>query len=86
MERLMVSPSPAATIEDGGLPSGWKEDALVHWDRRQGGTTGRCRRKVAALDVVARARGAEMLGVDDYLRKPFAMDRLLDSVERLLST
>ena len=27
---------------------------------------------------------AEMLGVDDYLRKPFAMDRLLDSVQRLL--
>jgi DNA-binding response OmpR family regulator len=28
---------------------------------------------------------AEMLGVDDYLRKPFAMDRLLESVARLLS-
>ena len=28
---------------------------------------------------------AEMLGVDDYIRKPFAMDRLLDSVNRLLS-
>jgi DNA-binding response OmpR family regulator len=27
---------------------------------------------------------AEMLGVDDYLRKPFAMDRLMDSVDRLL--
>jgi len=27
---------------------------------------------------------AEMLGVDDYIRKPFAMDRLLDSVKRLL--
>lgn len=27
---------------------------------------------------------AEMLGVDDYIRKPFAMDRLVDSVERLL--
>ncbi len=27
---------------------------------------------------------AEMLGVDDYIRKPFAMDRLLDSVQRLL--
>lgn len=27
---------------------------------------------------------AEMLGVDDYIRKPFAMDRLLDSVTRLL--
>ncbi len=28
---------------------------------------------------------AEMLGVDDYIRKPFAMDRLLDSVDRLLA-
>tara|TARA_B100000809_G_scaffold10633_1_gene10021 strand:+ start:384 stop:794 length:411 start_codon:yes stop_codon:yes gene_type:complete len=28
---------------------------------------------------------AEMLGVDDYIRKPFAMARLLDSVDRLLS-
>ena len=28
---------------------------------------------------------AEMLGVDDYIRKPFAMDRLIDSVERLLA-
>jgi DNA-binding response OmpR family regulator len=27
---------------------------------------------------------AEMLGVDDYIRKPFAMDRLIDTVERLL--
>jgi len=27
---------------------------------------------------------AEMLGVDDYIRKPFAMDRLLDAVDRLL--
>ena len=28
---------------------------------------------------------AEMLGVDDYIRKPFAMDRLIESVEKLLS-
>src|SRR5437764_15032656 len=28
---------------------------------------------------------AEMLGVDDYLRKPFAMDKLVDAVQRLLS-
>jgi DNA-binding response OmpR family regulator len=27
---------------------------------------------------------AEMLGVDDYIRKPFAMDRLMDSVTKLL--
>jgi DNA-binding response OmpR family regulator len=27
---------------------------------------------------------AEMLGVDDYIRKPFAMDRLMESVHRLL--
>ncbi|MSQ94701.1 MAG: response regulator [Gemmataceae bacterium] len=26
---------------------------------------------------------AEMLGVDDYLRKPFAMDRFLESVQRI---
>lgn len=28
---------------------------------------------------------AELLGVDDYIRKPFAMDKLLDSVDRLLT-
>lgn len=28
---------------------------------------------------------AEMLGVDDYIRKPFGMDRLVDSVVRLLA-
>ncbi|MCO6046552.1 response regulator [Aeoliella sp. ICT_H6.2] len=28
---------------------------------------------------------AEMLGVDDYIRKPFPMDRLMASVDRLLS-
>jgi DNA-binding response OmpR family regulator len=29
---------------------------------------------------------AEMLEVDDYIRKPFAMDRLLGSVDKLFST
>lgn len=28
---------------------------------------------------------AEMLGVEDYLRKPFGMDRLLESVQKLLA-
>ena len=28
---------------------------------------------------------AEMLGVDDYILKPFAMDRLIESVARLLN-
>jgi len=28
---------------------------------------------------------AEMLGVDEYLRKPFGMDRLIESVARLLA-
>jgi len=27
---------------------------------------------------------AEMLGVDDYIRKPFAMDRLIEAVSRLI--
>lgn len=29
---------------------------------------------------------ADMLGVDEYIRKPFPMDRLLESVKRLLAT
>jgi DNA-binding response OmpR family regulator len=29
---------------------------------------------------------AEMLGVDDYIRKPFPMDRLIESVGRLLTS
>lgn len=29
---------------------------------------------------------AEMLGVDDYLRKPFAMDVLLEAIERILGS
>jgi DNA-binding response OmpR family regulator len=28
---------------------------------------------------------AEMLGVHDYLRKPFSIDKLMDSVERALA-
>ena len=28
---------------------------------------------------------AEMLGVDDYIRKPFPMDRLMESVNRLMA-
>jgi DNA-binding response OmpR family regulator len=28
---------------------------------------------------------ADMLGVDDYIRKPFTMDRLIESVKRLLA-
>ena len=28
---------------------------------------------------------AEMLGVDDYIRKPFAIDRLISSVDQLLA-
>ena len=27
---------------------------------------------------------AEMLGVNDYIRKPFSMDRLIDAVNRLI--
>jgi len=29
---------------------------------------------------------AEMLGVDEYLRKPFAMDVLLEAIERIIGT
>jgi DNA-binding response OmpR family regulator len=29
---------------------------------------------------------AQQLGVDDYIRKPFAMERLIESVEKLIGT
>jgi DNA-binding response OmpR family regulator len=29
---------------------------------------------------------AELLGVSDYIRKPFAMDRLLEAVHKLLGS
>jgi DNA-binding response OmpR family regulator len=38
---------------------------------------------ITANEGVRHQAHAEMLGVDDYLRKPFAMDQLLASVERL---
>ena len=37
-----------------------------------------------ALDGEMLTDFAEMLGVDDYIRKPFPMDRLIDSVQRLI--
>jgi DNA-binding response OmpR family regulator len=38
---------------------------------------------ITANEGVRQQAYAETLGVDDYLRKPFALERLLDSVQRL---
>jgi DNA-binding response OmpR family regulator len=38
---------------------------------------------ITANEGVRHQAYAETLGVDDYLRKPFALERLLDSVQRL---
>ena len=38
---------------------------------------------ITANDGARHRAYAEMLGVDDYLRKPFAMDKLMESVQRL---
>ncbi len=40
---------------------------------------------ITANEGVRHKAYAEMLGVDDYIRKPFPMDKLLGSVERLLA-
>ena len=40
---------------------------------------------VTANEVNRHRAYAEMLGVDDYIRKPFAMERLLESVQKLLA-
>jgi DNA-binding response OmpR family regulator len=39
---------------------------------------------ITANEVSRHKAYAEMLGVDDYIRKPFPMDRLIDSVQRLI--
>ena len=39
---------------------------------------------ITANEVSRHKAYAEALGIDDYIRKPFAMDRLLASVDRLL--
>ncbi len=40
---------------------------------------------ITANEGVRHKAYAEMLGVDDYIRKPFPMDKLIGSVERLLA-
>src|SRR5689334_7686160 len=40
---------------------------------------------ITANEGSRRKAYAEMLGVDDYIRKPFAMDKLVDAVQRLLA-
>ncbi len=39
---------------------------------------------ITANEGIRHKAYAEMLGVDDYIRKPFAIDRLVESVNRLL--
>lgn len=46
---------------------------------------GRCDFITVAKSAERDIAYVEMLGVDDYIRKPFAMDRLMDSVKRLLN-
>ena len=41
--------------------------------------------EVEQLMIYPPPKVAEMLGVDDYIRKPFAMDKLVDSIEKLLA-
>jgi DNA-binding response OmpR family regulator len=48
-------------------------------------------RKIPTIMITANEGGrhrayAEMLGVDEYIRKPFAIDKLMASVDRLIET
>ena len=38
---------------------------------------------VTANEGIRHQQYAEMLGVDEYIRKPFPMDRLIDAAKRL---
>ena len=50
-----------------------------------------CRRAGVRVIMITANEGsrhkayAEMLGVDDYIRKPFAMERLLETVNKALA-
>ena len=97
--RGMKSSSPGMEIRGWRWPSG-RRPALVILDMMMPKRSGflvleRLRRTqkdptprqimITANEGSRHKAYAEMLGVDDHIPKPFAMDRLIESVERLLA-
>ncbi|MDD3469593.1 MAG: response regulator [Thermoguttaceae bacterium] len=75
--------NPDLVILDMMMP---RRSGFLVLERIQSVVTAPCRTIMITANEGNRHKAyAEMLGVNDYIRKPFAMDRLLESVERLLS-
>jgi len=72
---------PDLVIVDMMMPK--KSGFLVLEGIKREGSAGPRVIMMTANDGVRHRAYAEMLSVDDYLRKPFAMDKLLESVQRL---
>jgi len=78
---LAESAQPDLVIVDMMMPQ--KSGFLVLETLKRRGAAGPKVIMITANEGVRHRAYAEMLGVDDYLRKPFALDELLASVTRL---
>lgn len=75
--------NPDLVILDMMMP---RRSGFLVLERIQSVVTTPCRTIMVTANEGSRHKAyAEMLGVNDYIRKPFAMDRLLDSVANLLA-
>jgi DNA-binding response OmpR family regulator len=78
---LAETSQPELVIVDMMMPH--KSGFLVLETLKQRGADGPKIIMITANEGASHRAYAEMLGVDDYLRKPFALDELLTSVTRL---
>jgi Response regulators consisting of a CheY-like receiver domain and a winged-helix DNA-binding domain len=75
--------NPDLVILDMMMP---RRSGFLVLERIQSVVTRPCRTIMVTANEGNRHKAyAEMLGVSDYIRKPFAMDRLLESVAQLLA-
>jgi DNA-binding response OmpR family regulator len=78
---LAESEAPDLVIVDMMMPK--KSGFLVLEKLKRGTSPGPKAIMITANEGSRHRAYAELLGVDDYIRKPFALDRLIESVERL---
>jgi len=76
---VAVAESPDLVIVDMMMP---KKSGFIVLEGLKSKTAGPKVIMMTANEGARHRAYAEMLGVDDYLRKPFAMDKLLESVAK----
>jgi DNA-binding response OmpR family regulator len=83
--RMAEKSNPDLVVLDAMLP---KRSGFLVMDRLKGNPTDRSKPRVIMITGNAGKRHqdwAESRGVDDYIAKPFRMERLLKSAEKLLA-